>query len=124
MKPIHAIIGGIVIVGLLAIPLVRNVMAPLDPPIDINVYNQIQYSTTYPEIADFIGREGTKVNMSVEDAMALRNIEGRLIGNMANENFEVYAWANTRGTARGDDPRMYLFFANGRLVAKTQRGLN
>jgi hypothetical protein len=124
MKPKHAIIGAAVILGVLAIPMLMSARKTLEPPVDINIYSQIQYTSTYPAIVDLIGREGIQVPMTIEKAMELKNIEGRLLGRMGNEGFEVYAWKNTRGTARGNDPRIYVFFANGRVVAKTQVGLN
>ena len=78
---------------------------------------------TYSQVVEVVGREGIEVPMTIEEAMELDDVEGRLLGNMGRGNFTVMGWKNTLGDARGSDPRIFIMFADGMVVAKKQVGL-
>ena len=92
-------------------------------PITRAEFDYIAPGMRYPSVVKTFGREGIKMNMSMEEMMALKGVEGRIYSGRRYRTFEVYAWKNTKGDATGDDPRIFIAFVDGGMAAKYQYGL-
>lgn len=123
MKPKYVAIGGIIIIALLAAPLMLSGNRTEGTRLTWDLYDRIQISHTYNQVKNIIGRDGIPMEMTIEEAMDLDDVDGRLLGIHGRQGFQVYGWKNTKGSARGGDARIIVMFANEKVVAKKQIGL-
>ena len=122
MQPKQVAIGGAILLGLLCLPLIFGDKGGTND-ITLEKYDTIQLSHRYATVRDIIGRDGILTGMTYEEAANLKNVTGRLLGKMARQDFRVYGWKNSKGSARGNAPRIFIMFANGKVVGKKQVGL-
>lgn len=121
MKPKYIIIG-LIVLGVLAAPLLLGDSSRLEK-ITLEQYKQIGFGIDYYKVVELLGRDGILMPMTIEEAMELKTVEGKLRRKHGGQNFKVYGWKNTKGNASGRKARCIVMFANRKVVAKMQVGL-
>lgn len=112
--------------AVLAVILVPVLMADRSNPnpVTMEKYERIIINDSLAKVESIIGRPGILMVLSVEDAMEMKGVEGRLYKGLARKNWQVYGWKNTRGNATGSSKRIIVMFTEDRMVAKMQAGLD
>jgi len=122
VEPKQIAIGGAILIGLLCLPLILADDGE-ENKITYAKFDTVQLGHRYPQVADILGRDGILMDMTYDEANKLKGVVGRLLGKMERQDFRVYGWKNSKGSARGNAPRIFIMFANGKVVAKKQVGL-